>query len=357
MIIRDEERHLGACLSSLGDVVDEVVVVDTGSSDDSVALAGSFGARIHRHPWSGDFSRARNAALELATGRWILYIDADERLRSVTRASVERLLTGTEDLALRLLLHPFERSTPYREYRLWRNDSRIRFRGAIHEKVVGSIEEVAAEEGATIGECELALDHVGYAGDQTHKHRRNLPLLRAQLEAEPDNVFNWRHLGAVLAGLGDEEEAERALWRAVELARADPSPDQHGSLAYADLVRLRHRRGEDVDELVEEALERYPDNWLLVWTKARLEIDAHRYGQALRWLDRLTRVDVSGLPDRGIAYDERLFGAFAHASRGLCLFRLRRYADAADAYAAAGRFEPENAEHRVKRELAALRAR
>jgi tetratricopeptide (TPR) repeat protein len=356
MIVRDEERLLGACLSSLAAVVDEVVVVDTGSSDDSVAVAESLGARTHRQPWTGDFSRARNAALELARGQWILYIDADERLRPVSRASLEGLLTGAVELAFRLLLYPFERSTPYREYRLWRNDPRIRFRGAIHEKVVPAIEAIVAAEGATVSDCELALDHVGYAGDQTEKHRRNLPLLRAQLEIEPDNVFNWRHLGAVLAGLGEVEAAERALWRAVELTRADSSPDQHGSLAYADLVRLRHERGEEVGGLVDEALERYPENWLLVWTKARLEIEAGRFESALPWLDSLVRVDLAGLPDRGVAYDERLFGAFAHASRGLCLLRLERYIEAADAYAVAEALEPGNPEHRVKRELAASRA-
>jgi tetratricopeptide (TPR) repeat protein len=256
-----------------------------------------------------------------------------------------------------VLLHPFERSTPYREYRLWRNDPRIRFRGVIHEKVLPAIDVVVAADGRTVGDCELALEHAGYGGDQVEKHRRNLPLLRAQLAAEPDDVFNWRHLAAVLSGLGEEEEAERALWRAIRLTRAVASPDQHGSLAYADLVRLRHERGEDVADLVGEALARYPDNWLLVWAKARLEIDAGRYHDALCWLDRLTDVEVTRLPDQGIAYDERLFGAFAQASRGLCLFRLGRYADAAAAYAVAERCEPANLEYRIKRELAALRAR
>jgi glycosyltransferase involved in cell wall biosynthesis len=357
MIVRDEEPHLEACLSSLAAVVDEVVVVDTGSSDGSVAVARSLGARTFREPWAGDFARARNAALERAAGRWILYIDADERLRPVDRASLERLLIEAAELAFRVLLHPFERSTPYREYRLWRNDPRIRFRGAIHEKVVPAIEEVTGAEGATVGDCELVLDHIGYGGDQTPKHRRNLPLLRAQLEVEADNVFNWRHLGVVLSELGEPEEAERALWRAIELTRADRSADQHGSLAYADLVRLRHERGEEVGALLDEALERYPDNWLLVWTKARLEIDAERYESALPWLEGLVRVEVVGLPDLGIAYDERIFGSFAQASRGLCLLRLGRYAEAEDAYSAAEAFEPGNPEHRVKRELAASRAR
>ena len=331
-------------------------MVDTGSSDDSVAIARAGGASVHEEPWSGDFSRARNAALDRASGEWILYIDADERLRPVERAEVERLLDGADEVAFRVLLHPFEHSTPYREYRLWRNDPRIRFRGVIHEKVMPAIHDLAAAEGRPIGDCALALDHVGYDGDQERKHRRNLPLLRAQLADEPDNVFNWRHLGVVLNALGESDEAERALWRAVELTRAAPDPGLHGGLAYAELVAMRHERGEDVRELVEEGLARYPDNWLLVWSMARLEIDSRRPEAALEWLDRLTEVDVAGLPDGGVAYDARLFGPFAHASRGLCLFRLGRYEEAAAAYREAELGDPGNPEHAVKARLASLRA-
>jgi tetratricopeptide (TPR) repeat protein len=357
LIVRDEERHLDACLSSLDGVVDEVVVVDTGSVDATPDIARARGARVYEEPWADDFSRARNAALDRGTGRWILYIDADERLRPVPREAIERLLADPDTVAYRMLLHPFRGSTPYREYRLWRNDPRIRFQGVIHEKVMPAIEAVAASEGRRVADCELALDHVGYDGDQARKHRRNLPLLRRQLAAEPGNAFNWRHLAVVLSALGQSREAEEALWQAVELARAADQPDRHASLAYADLVRMRHERGEDIEQLVDEGLERYPDNWLLVWMRARLQIDSGRPAAALRWLDRLAAVDTAALPDAGVAYDERLFGAFAHASRGLCLLRLGRAVEAAEAYREAQAADPESAEHPIKRRLAELRAK
>jgi tetratricopeptide (TPR) repeat protein len=356
LIVRDEETHLDGCLGSLEGVVDEVVVVDTGSVDDSADIARAHGACVYDEPWADDFSRARNVALDRAAGRWILYIDADERFRPVTREAAERLLEDPDPVAYRMLLHPFRGSTPYREYRLWRNDPRIRFQGVIHEKVMPAIEAVAAAEGRTVADCGLALDHVGYDGDQVRKHRRNLPLLRRQLAAEPENAFNWRHLAVVLWALGQPNEAEEALWQAVQLARTVEQPDRHASLAYADLIRMRHERGENVEQLLGEALERYPHNWLLVWTRARVDIDAGRPADALRSLDRLTAVDIGALPDAGVAYDERLFGAFAHASRGTCLLRLGRYAEAAEAYRAAEAAEPQTPEHAIKRQLAELRA-
>jgi tetratricopeptide (TPR) repeat protein len=356
LIVADEERHLGACLESLAGVVDQTVVVDTGSTDGTAAIAREGGAEVHEQAWTGDFSAARNAALDRAKGNWILYIDADERLRPTARADVETLLCGAAEVAFRMLLHPFAHATPYREYRLWRNDPRIRFRGVIHEKVMPAIHEVADAEGRRVGDCRLALDHVGYDGDQTHKHRRNLPLLRAQLADEPDNVFNLRHLGRVLTALGEQGEAEEALRRAVRLTRDAPEPGVHGSLAYADLAEMLHERGEPVGELVSEGLAFYPGNWLLAWTRARLEIDAGHEEQALEWLDRLLAVDRDALPDAGVAYDGRLFGSFAHASRGLCLFRLGRYAESERAYRAAERCEPGNPEHAVKARVAAMRA-
>src|SRR5947209_2429562 len=102
MIVRDEERHLAACLESITPVVDEVVVVDTGSIDRTAEIAARHGAQVHRAAWTGDFSAARNAALDRASGRWILYIDADERLRQIGRAQVERLLHDAGEVAFRL---------------------------------------------------------------------------------------------------------------------------------------------------------------------------------------------------------------------------------------------------------------
>jgi len=200
LITKNEEAVLDACLASVRGVVDEIVVVDTGSTDSTVEIAERHGARVAHHPWAGDFAAARNAALDLTDCDWILYIDADERLAAIDRADVETLLRAAQETAFRILLKPDSRSTPYREYRLWRHDPRIRFEGVIHEKVVPAIHRVADEDGRAIGIADLLLVHVGYEGDQTRKHRRNLPLLRQQLEVEPDNLFNLHHLARVLDG-------------------------------------------------------------------------------------------------------------------------------------------------------------
>ena len=347
MIVRDEERHLPDCLASLEGVVDEVVIVDTGSTDDSVAIARAHGARVLQDVWNDNFSAPRNLALGQARGRWILVVDADERLRPISHSRVEALLENADELAFRVHFHLFPRATPCLEYRLWRNDSRIRFTGAVHNRVIDVLHEIAEAEGRPIGICELTLDHLGLADDQTHKHKRNLPLLRAQLEVEPTNGVSWMHLSRVLRGLGRAEEGRQALERAFALAWEAEAED--GGVACADLVRLKHDRGEETSVLLAECRVRWPDNWMLVWIEGQLYLEAARYEQAIACFRQLLEVDA-GLP-QPVIYDERIFGSWAQDALGLALSRLGRYREAAEAYAEAERLEPTVAEYRVKRRL------
>src|SRR5580658_6526740 len=107
IIVRDEAEHLDGCLTSLRGLVDEIVVVDTGSSDDSVAVAHRHGAIVGHEPWQGDFATPRNRSLDLCSGEWILYIDADERVRAGDNDERRRgLAAASEFAALRVLFVP-----------------------------------------------------------------------------------------------------------------------------------------------------------------------------------------------------------------------------------------------------------
>jgi hypothetical protein len=354
MIVRDEESHLPACLESIRPIVDEIVMVDTGSTDRTIEIARWYGARVQVHPWEGDFSAARNIGLGLARGTWILYIDADECLRPSPPGSVRARLREASEIALRVRRRPFAGATPCWEIRIWRSDPRIRFERRIHERVAPAIAVVAAADHLTISETDLYLEHVGYDGDQTRKHERDLPLLQAQLTTDPGDVFAWGRLSRVLAGLRKPQEAEAALERAVQAARsADASA---GGLVFAELVRRRREQRASADGLLEEGLRLYPDSLALAWEKVRGEVEAGRYETALHWLERFD-ADLDMPVEDKIAYPVRLFGVQAPQARGLCLFRLGRYREAAAAYQQAEAFEPDELSHRLKRMVAEQRAR
>jgi tetratricopeptide (TPR) repeat protein len=327
--------------------------------DGSIAVAEASGARVSHRAWTDDFSAARNAALDQATGDWILYIDADERLAPTSRAAVEHLLTSGREVAFRVLFRPVVGATPYREFRLWRNDPAIRFCNVIHETVIPAITAVGERDDRPIGVTDVVLlEHVGYEGEQTRKHLRNLPLLRRQVVLTPENLFVWHHLARVLRGLGFDAEAERALVSAVEVARAKPGVDPLGVLAYSDLIAVHMEAGRPVRPLLAEARGRYPDNWVLAGLEGRLLIDEERYEEAVALFERIAAVRVGELPDFGPSYDQRIFGELAHHHRAIGLFRLGRYEEAAAAWGEAERLaaDPE-AGYRARRQLAEARAR
>lgn len=345
LIARDEEEHLPRCLGSLAGLVDEIVVVDTGSDDDTVAIARAFGATVVETDWQEDFSVPRNLALQHASGRWVLSIDADEWIEQAP--PLGELLAADGIAAYMVLLRPARGYTPYRECRLFRNAPEARFDGRIHERILPSLAGVGA-----VARCPLLIGHSGYDGVGLAKARRDLPLLAAHLEEAPHELDQWRRLAEAAAAAGETARARSAFETAVRLAREGAGAGPAASLAYSGYAQFLLATGEDVGELLAEGLERFPTNHLLAWLRARTETDEG----ALEWWERLAAVDVERLPDDGISYDERLFGAVALSGLAGCLFRLGRHAESAEAYERAATVAPEDLEIRAKGALAAARA-
>lgn len=356
LIVRDEERFLEGCLRSIAGLVDETVVVDTGSTDRSREIARDLGARLFEYPWNHDFAAARNHALDLARGAWILYIDADERVSAGDRATLEPLLRDPLLAACTVRFRPITGFTRYREYRLFRNRPDLRFRGVIHETHVPALLDLCAREGLGIAHSEVAIDHLGYDGDLAHKHRRNLPLLRARLATDPNHVYSWCHLGVTLHGMGDEAGAEEAWRQAVQVVRGKRARSISDSAPYVDLARVLIHRGEDVRGLLDEGLFYFPDNFTLQWLRGRALVDAEQFAEALPVFERLAAVDPEVEGGGVLAHDQRIFDLFAYEALGLCCFRLGRFAESAGWYGRAEEISPEPLENRTKRMLAASRA-
>ena len=356
MIVRDEEAVLRDCLTSIQDVVDEIIIVDTGSTDRSPDIARQFGARLFDYRWRDDFAAARNEALARARGRFILYIDADERLTRTSRGDVARVLADESAVCHTVLFRPQQGYTRYREYRIFRNDPRIRFQGAIHETMVPALHQVAAEDGLRIVPSPLGIEHVGYDGDQQRKHLRNLPLLRARLGENPQHVFSWHHLGRVLEALGDADGAAEAWRRGIEVVRSRPATTTADCLLYGSLLRYELDRGQSTPGLLEEALGRFPGNHQLAWLEGRRLVAAGRFEEALRVFDALAAIDAETFVDEAVAYDARIFGVWSLDALGLCCFRLGRFAESARYYARAEGLTPDGGEYRAKRQLAEARA-
>lgn len=195
MIVRDEAALLGRCLDSAMPWVDEVVVVDTGSTDDTVAIATGRGARLGHFSWCDDFAAARNASVDLATGDWVLCLDADEAITAATAPRLRDLVVGGRSEAGRAraftLVIRSETAlgtTEDVQARLWENVPGLRFRGAIHETIEASPGTVLAIATTTT----VVVDHLGYAPglmEARDKLRRNAGILSAAIAADPLDAY------------------------------------------------------------------------------------------------------------------------------------------------------------------------
>jgi len=217
MIVKNEERFLAQCLRSVSDVVDEIIVVDTGSTDRTIEIARSFGAKVIEREWRNDFAWARNQSLELATKRWILALDADEELTPESKPALEVLKTTPahhDAIWVRFL----NQSDDYRGtgamshalIRIFPNDPAIRYRGLIHE--FPSLND--SPSGLEGRMAPISIVHHGYLKDvveSRNKGARNLEIVKAAAEREPEDAFHWFNLGSTAFLTDDFELARDAL--------------------------------------------------------------------------------------------------------------------------------------------------
>jgi tetratricopeptide (TPR) repeat protein len=360
IIVKDEADRLDACLTSLRGLVDEIVVVDTGSRDGSVAVAERHGAVVAHEPWQGDFANARNRSLDLATGEWILYVDADEQVRGDFAAARHLLARADDHVGFRVRFVPRVGWTPYLEYRLWRNRADLRFVGPIHESIAPALDAVVAAEGLRVEPFDrFTIHHYGYEGDRADKRDRDAPLLVAELARNPDRLFVYDHLARVYEAAGDGVRAVETWQSGITRVRASEHPLPDDRQVYIGLIHHLLARGvvdDELERLVDEARERFDRTPSLELAAARLAFATGRPRDALEPLDWLLSLDEDAIVATGASYDGRVFGEWACGLLGLCRFALGDDAAAADAFARAEQLAPNDPSYRVRRRLAEARA-
>jgi tetratricopeptide (TPR) repeat protein len=360
IIVQDDADRLDACLTSLRGLVDEIVVVDTGSTDRSVAVAEEHGAVVAREPWRGDSASSRNRGLELATGDWILTIDVGERVRGDVVAARAFLDAADDRVGLELRCVPRAGWTPSLEYRVWRNRPDLRFEGVIDETIVPSIHAVADAEHLRVERLDgLTIQHDGTGRDSAGARVRDAPLLLAELARNPDRPLLYDHLARLYAAAGDRERALET-WReglARVRARDDVRPDDSRlSVGLIHHLLVNDVVDDEFQEVVEEARGRYDRIPIVELAAARLAFATGRPRDALAPLDWLLALDEEGIIATGASCDERVFGEWAWALLGLCRFALGDDAAAADAFAHAEQLAPGDPSYGVRRRLAEARA-
>lgn len=209
MIVKNEEKHLRECLLSVMDLVDEIVLVDTGSIDNTKEIASEFGAKIYDFTWVNDFSAARNFALSKATGNWILYLDADERIHKNSLSLLKKLISTNEKKAYNcriINIDEFTNRPSVMAYvRLFANSPEIQFEGKVHEQIETSL----VANGYQIEPSAVEIIHVGYNLEKEKlkaKALRNLEILLEEYKSHKNGYVAFQ-IGQSLHILEREREA------------------------------------------------------------------------------------------------------------------------------------------------------
>jgi glycosyltransferase involved in cell wall biosynthesis len=232
MIVKDEESVLGRCLESAKPWVDEIIVVDTGSTDRSMDVARDHGARVFEHPWTDDFSAARNAAIEHATGHWILSLDADEILEKRAGRDLRKVVGKSNFVGAYIPLRDEgddDKVTVSLMFRFWRNRPEIRWRYRLHEQVLPCAFDLVHREGLRLAQIAGQIVHDGYQADvmaAKGKNERNERLYDLQISDTPDDLYVlYKYADFLRKFEGRSDEALRPLERGYELIQ-DLSADQ-----------------------------------------------------------------------------------------------------------------------------------
>jgi GT2 family glycosyltransferase/predicted Zn-dependent protease len=281
MMVKNEEKNLPACLESAADLVDEIVVVDTGSTDKTKQVAERLGARVYDFTWVDSFAAARNASLHHATGDWIFWLDADDRVDETNRQQLRKLFQGlgNENVAYSMKCRcltetPGAAATVVDHLRLFRNHPDMRWKYRVHEQIMQSVRRL----GGAVVATDIVIHHVGYEDPslRVSKEQRNLRLLLLDHAEDPNDPFTLFNLGWTYSEMGQPEEALSFLRGSLE--RSHPN-DSIVRKLYAIIMSCLRKLGRRQEALAvcTEGRRYYPDDAQLLFDEAGLRRDENDF--------------------------------------------------------------------------------
>lgn len=326
LIVKNEEKQLDRCLRSLQGLVDEIVVVDTGSTDRTVEIAESYGAKLGYFEWINDFSAARNESLRLATGHWALWIDADEEVDpssiSMLREGLMRPHFGGYFIQIDNCLGDGTTNDHYvhTPVRLFQRLDGVEFTLRIHEQVLPSLDRLGLVTATIEG---AKLNHYGYtAAVMTEKNKldRTISMLNREIEDAPQEPFHWFNLANALVVSGRWEEAAKAAEQAVGLMADDAA---YGSLTYHLLCSALCDIGrpDKALERCQEAESRGMGSILIQYERVHALGKLNRFDEALEAADKCLTMEWP----TGLNGDYGIFTHKRHLLKAQILAQLGRF--------------------------------
>jgi GT2 family glycosyltransferase/tetratricopeptide (TPR) repeat protein len=293
MIVKNEERVLGDCLASAEPYFKEIIVVDTGSTDNTKKIAQRHGASVFEFPWTDSFAEARNESLRHATGDWIFWLDADDTLPLATgEALLDAATSAPKHLDAFIVPVQFvddgpNAGTRVDHVKLFRNRPGLSFEGRIHEQILPSIRR----QGAEVGRLNAVVLHSGYdtsVEGQQRKRVRDFKLLELDIAERPNHPFVLFNFGMTHHYVGNHEDAIDWFRRSIAASNVQES---HVRKAYVLLAQSLRALGMD-DEAFSTLLEAdklFPDDQEIPFHLGIAYTARGQYGDAITCYERVLK--------------------------------------------------------------------
>jgi len=341
MIVKDEEAFLRDCLNSVSDFVDEIVIVDTGSTDGTVDIAGEYTDKIFHHPWEGSFSKARNQAMHYCTCDWILQMDADEVFNREDIPALKKIIETDEyDAVFVVLMNRIQDGWTKHYFQRIFKRGRASYQGIVHNQLVYSGPDTKTE---------ITIFHYGYdlpASKMAAKYERSKALLLEQIESDITDAFAYANYVRILRAESKFSKAVEAGLRALEICKNEK---KHNIL---QMIRCDVSYSLAMENRIDEAvimaqsiLKENPENLDILYLMGNIRFRQAEYYDALTYYRRYFNVKENENPDAGnkllivdtYAYDDKVF---AHICD--CHIKTGNFQDALSAIESALRLNPKN---------------
>jgi len=320
MIVKDEEKLLEQCLNSVKDIVDEIIIVDTGSKDKTKEIAKKFTKNVLDFEWKNDFSEARNFSIEKATKDWIMFLDADDVIAKEDHKDIKELVEkAEEDMGAFSFIErnysnnsflinwmnvgeedkyakEFAGFCPNIVFKLFRNNKGIKFDGKVHETVIKSIEE----KGLKVVSTKIPIHHYKEEkGSQEQKRENYLELVEEKLKKNPEDMQALFEAGQMYL---DNNYTGKAITSFEKITKTAPNYDV---LILLGISYERLGVNKKAENSFNEAIKINPDTESAFIQLSSLYIKTNKTEEAIEILEKLIKrksTNIIVCNNLGIAY-------------------------------------------------------
>lgn len=306
LITKNEEHNIARCIESFKGYVNEIIVVDTGSTDNTVKVARKLGAKVSYFKWNNNFSDARNLALKQAKGNWIIFLDADEYFHGGTGQNIPSILKAihpnkeVDALVCKIvnLREDGKIHSTTQALRIFRNSKQLKYKGNIHENLHKGDQNIGT---VSMQDHKILICHTGYSSEDLNqlKQKRNLELLLNEIEKGRTSPEIYAYLSFCYSSFSDHENV---IKYANQFLDSDPSQFSQTVKVWYTMITSMIESGHEshiIYSTIDKALTLFPEHPDLFWLLGQTLFNDKKYSEAL---DAFEKSVSFGLNYKGTQY-------------------------------------------------------